>query len=198
LHQDNLKLRLAYSTVGHLSYIILGVTLLAPSAWIGGLFHIAAHAAMKITLFFCAGAIYVKTHRENVSELDGIGKQMPFTMVAFALASMGLAGLPPISGFVSKWYLAQGALEAGYVIFVVVLLLSGLLNAAYLFPIVFRAFFRQSGDFSRFNEASLLLVAPLLLAAALSLFLGLLPDGVFHLYHLSSTVTLNVLSGGGN
>ena len=94
--QDNLKLRLAYSTVGHLSYIILGTVLLSPSAWIGGLYHIVAHAAMKITLFFCAGAIYSKTHREHVSELDGVGKQMPVTMGAFALASLGLAGVPPM------------------------------------------------------------------------------------------------------
>ena len=84
--QNNLKLRLAYSTVGHLSYIILGLALLSPYAWSGSLLHIVNHAVMKITLFFCAGAIYVKTHRENVSDLKGIGRQMPFNMGAFALA----------------------------------------------------------------------------------------------------------------
>jgi formate hydrogenlyase subunit 3/multisubunit Na+/H+ antiporter MnhD subunit len=87
--QDNLKRRLAYSTVAHLSYIILGTVLLAPAAWLGGLFYITSHAAMKITLFFCAGAIYVKTGRESVSELDGIGKQMPLTMSLLQSARWG-------------------------------------------------------------------------------------------------------------
>src|SRR3972149_502986 len=108
MRQDNLKRRLAYSTVGHLSYILLGIALLSPSAWLGGLLHIVNHAAMKITLFFCAGAIYAKTHFEKVSELDGIGRRMPITMGAFALASIGLVGMPPINGFISKWFLGEG------------------------------------------------------------------------------------------
>ncbi len=195
--QDNLKLRLAYSTVGHLSYIILGVALLSPSAWIGGLLHIVNHAMMKITLFFCAGAIYVKTHCENVSELNGIGRQMPITMGAFALASLGLAGIPPSVGFISKWYLVQGTLEAGQVVFAATLLLSGLLNAGYLFPIVARAFFARSDKFSKFDEASPLMVIPLVLVAALSLFLGLFPDQFFHFYHLATDVASSVISGGG-
>ena len=195
--QDNLKLRLAYSTVGHLSYIILGITLLSPSAWIGGLLHLVNHAAMKITLFFCAGAIYVKTHCENISELNGIGRQMPITLGAFALASIGLAGVPPISGFISKWYLVQGALGTGQVVFAVTLLLSGLLNAGYLFPIVRRAFFMPSNSFTRFDEASPWMVVPLVLTAALSLFLGLFPDQFFHFYRLAADVASNVLSGGG-
>ena len=195
--QDNLKLRLAYSTVGHLSYIILGVSLLSPSAWYGGLLHIVNHAAMKITLFFCAGAIYVKTHCENVSELNGIGRQMPITMGAFALASIGLAGVPPIGGFISKWYLVQGSLETGQVVFVAVLLLSGLLNAGYLLSIVGRAFFTNSSNFTRFSEASPWMVVPLVLTAVLSLFLGLFPDQLFHFYHLAADVAGSVLSGGG-
>ena len=195
--QDNLKLRLAYSTVGHLSYIILGMALLSPGAWLGGLFHITAHAAMKITLFFCAGAIYVKTHRENVSELDGIGTQMPITMGAFALASFGLVGIPPLGGFISKWYLAQGTVETGHILFLALLLLSGLLNAAYFFPIVHRAFFRVSDRFQHFDEASPLMVIPLVLTAALSLLLGLFPNGVFHFYRLAFEVALSVMNGGG-
>lgn len=197
LRQDNLKARLAYSTVGHLSYIVLGMTLLTPTGWIGGLFHIVSHAVTKITLFFCAGAIYVKTHRENVSELNGIGKQMPLTLGAFALASMGLAGVPPISGFISKWYLGLGALQAGEPILLAVLLLSGLLNAAYLLPIVVRAFLGSSKQFQRFDEVSLWMLLPLLSTAALSLALGLFPDGALHFYSLASEVAASVIGGGG-
>jgi len=195
--QENLKLRLAYSTVGHLSYIVLGFSLLSPSAWTGGLLHMINHAAMKITLFFCAGAIYVKTHCQNVSELNGIGRQMPITMGAFALASIGLAGIPPVGGFISKWYLVQGSFQTEQAVFGVILLISGLLNAGYLFPIVRRAFFLRSDRFSKFNEASPWMVIPLALTAALSLFLGIFPERAFHLYHLASDVVGRVFSGGG-
>lgn len=193
--QDNLKRRLAYSTIGHLSYIILGTVLLAPAGWLGGLFHITTHAAMKITLFFCAGAIYVKTGRENVSELDGIGKQMPLTMAAFTVGALGLAGVPPVGGFLSKWFLAQGTIETGQPILLAVLLLSGLLNAGYLFPIVVRAFFKPSKDFTKFHEASPLMLVPLLLTAALALLLGIYPDGIFHFYSLSFQAVMNVFKG---
>lgn len=197
LRQDNLKARLAYSTVGHLSYIVLGMTLLTPIGWVGGLFHIVTHAAMKITLFFCAGAIYVKTHRENVSQLDGIGKQMPITLGAFALASLGLAGVPPLGGFVSKWYLGLGTLKVDQPIILAVLLLSGLLNAAYLMPIVARAFLGSAKDFHRFDEVSPLMLLPLLATAALSLALGLFPDGLFQFFGLASAVAASVIGGSG-
>jgi multicomponent Na+:H+ antiporter subunit D len=194
--QNNLKLRLAYSTVGHLSYIILGLAIISPNAWTGSLLHIVNHAVMKITLFFCAGAIYVKTHCENVSDLNGIGWQMPLTMGAFALASIGLAGVPPVAGFISKWYLVRGTLDAGRVILAAVLLLSGLLNAGYLFPVVTRAFFMPSKSFVKYDEASPLMVVPLVLTALLSLFLGLFPDRIFDLYQLASHVASSVLGGG--
>ncbi|MBI2918869.1 MAG: monovalent cation/H+ antiporter subunit D family protein [Chloroflexi bacterium] len=197
LRQDNLKLRLAYSTIGHLSYIVMGVVLLAPSAWTGGLFHIVTHGAMKITLFFVAGAIYVKAHVERVSELDGLGRQMPLTLAAFALASLGLAGLPPIAGFLSKWYLAQGTVESGEMVFLALLLLSGLLNAAYLFPIPIRAFLLTSERFRRFDEAHVLMLAPILLAGALSLLLGLAPNALFHFFTLISRTAASVMGGGG-
>ncbi|MBM3149396.1 MAG: monovalent cation/H+ antiporter subunit D family protein [Chloroflexi bacterium] len=197
MYQNNLKRRLAYSTVVHLGYILLGVALLSPSAWVGGLVHIANHAAMKITLFFCAGAIYVKTHCENISELDGIGRQMPITMGAFALVSIGLVGMPPLNGFISKWFLGQGTLAAGEGIYLIVLLLSGLLNAGYLFPIVRRAFFAQSSKRTKFAEASILMLAPLVLTALISLFLGLVPDGIFHFYSLAGNVATSVLAGAG-
>jgi multicomponent Na+:H+ antiporter subunit D len=193
--QDNLKRRLAYSTVGHLSYIILGVLLITPDSWRGGLFHIVTHAAMKITLFFCAGAIYAKTHRENISELDGIGAQMPITLSAFALASIGLAGIPPVGGFLSKWFLAQGTIAAGEPMLLVILLVSGLLNAGYFFPIVVRAFFKRSNDFKKFDEASPLMVVPLVITAVLSLMLGVYPDGFFHLFSLANEAAVSVLGG---
>lgn len=197
IRQDNLKARLAYSTIGHLSYIVLGMALLSPSAWTGSILHIVNHATMKITLFFSAGAIYVKTHCDKVSQLNGIGRQMPITMGAFALAAMGLSGMPPINGFISKWYLVQGTLETGQVIFTVVFLLSGLLNAGYLFPIIARAFFARSDNFSRFDEAPPLMVIPLVLTAALSLFMGLFPDQIPYFYELASSVASSVFGGGG-
>ena len=197
LRQDNLKKRLAYSTIGHLSYIVLGTALLSPNAWVGGLLHIVNHAVMKITLFFCAGAIYVKTHKTNVSELDGIGRQMPITMSAFALASMGLAGIPPITGFISKWYLVQGSLDVGQVALAVTLLLSGVLNAGYFLSIVCRAFFRRSDKFTGFNEASPLMVVPLAVTAMLSLLLGIFPNQFPYFFDLASKIAGSVLSGGG-
>jgi multicomponent Na+:H+ antiporter subunit D len=193
--EDNLKRRLAYSTIGHLSYIILGMVLLSPSAFVGALFHIITHAVMKITLFFCAGAIYVKTGCQNVSELDGIGRQMPVTMAAFTIGSLGLAGLPPVGGFISKWFLAQGTMEAGQPIFLAVLLPSALLNVGYLFPIVVRAFFKSSNRFTKFDEASPLMVLPLALTAALALILGIYPDGIFRFYSISSQAARAVTAG---
>jgi len=195
MYQDNLKRRLAYSTVGHLSYIVLGIALLSPVAWVGGLMHIVNHAVMKITLFFCAGAIYVKTRCENISDLDGIGKQMPITMAAFTLAAIGLAAIPPINGFISKWLLGQGALDSEQWIYLVVLLLSGLLNAGYFFTIIRRAFFMQSDKRTRFAEASPLLLVPLVCTALLALILGLVPDAILHLYSLASDVASSLFNG---
>lgn len=196
LRQDNLKARLAYSTIGHLSYIVLGLALLSSSAWTGGLLHIVNHAVAKITLFFCAGAIYVKTHYQNVSDLNGIGRQMPVTMGAFALASLGLAGIPPVNGFISKWYLVLGSLETGQVVIVIILLLSGLLNAGYLLSIVARAFFMPSNRFTKFNEASPLLVVPLVLTAVFSLLLGLLPDKLPYFFQLAYRIAGSVIGSG--
>ncbi|MFH1169101.1 MAG: proton-conducting transporter membrane subunit [Chloroflexota bacterium] len=194
--QDNLKRRLAYSTIGHLAYIVLGVSLLSPYAWSGAILHLVNHATMKITLFFCAGAIYVKTHRENISELNGIGRQMPITMAAFAIASMGLAGMPPVNGFISKWYLLQGTVDAGQYVFLGILLLSGLLNAGYLLSIVARAFFKPADGPRRFDEASPLLVVPLVITALLSLALGIFPDQIGHFYQLATSIAGSVIGGG--
>src|SRR6266404_5637550 len=128
LIKDNLKARVAYSTVSQLSYIILGVALLTPAGIEGGLIHIANHAFSKITLFFCAGAIYVVTHKKNISEMSGLGRAMPFTFGAFAIAALSMIGAPPVAGFVSKWYLLVGALDAGSLLIIGVLITSTLLN----------------------------------------------------------------------
>ncbi|MCC5950352.1 MAG: hypothetical protein JJT89_18010 [Nitriliruptoraceae bacterium] len=177
LRQDNLKRRLAFSTIAHLSYIVLGFALLSRTSFEGGLLHIVNHGALKITLFFVAGAIHIAAHKDNISELDGIGRRMPFTMTAFAVASYGLAGLPPMGGFVSKWYLVTGAFEAGEYLFGFVMVFSGIFTAAYLFPIVYRAFFKplpvDDPHDHPHGEASALMVVPLCATAALGLILGL-------------------------
>jgi len=146
MRQDNLKRRLAYSTVSQLSYIILGAMLATPLAVVGGAMHIAMHAFGKITLFFCAGAIDVALHKKNISDMRGIGRAMPFTMSAFMIASLSIIGLPPLGGTWSKWYLALGALQAHEVAMVGVLMVSSLLNVAYLLPIPMRAFFEKPAD----------------------------------------------------
>lgn len=142
LHADNLKRRLAYSTVSQLSYVILAAAILAPLSVIGAALHIAAHALGKITLFFAAGSIYTAAHKTEVSQLDGIGRRMPWTMAAFGIGALSMIGLPPAAGFISKWYLVSGAMSQGAWLALVVVLLSTLLNAAYFLPIVYRAFFR--------------------------------------------------------
>ena len=156
LRQDNLKRRLAYSTISQLSYVILGAVLANTAGIAGAAVHIATHAVGKITLFFCAGAILVAAHKTRVSELDGLGRQMPITMGAFLIASLSIAGLPPMAGLWGKWYLSVGALDAGYGVLVGVLMLSTLLNIAYLLPIPIRAFFaRGTGQAEQCREAPL-------------------------------------------
>ncbi|WP_253738397.1 cation:proton antiporter [Halohasta salina] len=146
LRKDHLKRRLAYSTISQLSYIVLGLALLEGDALIGGLLHIPAHAFMKLTLFFCAGIIHVETHTDNISEMAGIGRRMPLTMTAFGIAAAGMAGIPLVAGFVSKWYIVIGALEGGNAVFAAVLLISGVLNIAYFWPIVYQAFFETPDE----------------------------------------------------
>lgn len=141
LRQNNLKARLAYSTVSQLSYIVLGALLASTTSIIGAGMHIAMHAAGKITLFFCAGAIYVAAHKTEISELDGIGYRMPITMTAFLIGALSIIGVPPLGGAWSKWYLAIGAIDANELFVIAVLMISSLLNVAYLLSIVGRAFF---------------------------------------------------------
>jgi multicomponent Na+:H+ antiporter subunit D len=141
LSQDSLKRRLAFSTIGQLAYIVLGVSLLSSKGVTGSVLHIAAHAFGKITLFFCAGAIFVATGKKYVSQLEGLGKKMPFTMGAFLVGALSVIGLPPTLGFLSKFYLVIGTLEAERPWLLAVFLVSTLLNAAYFLPVVYRAFF---------------------------------------------------------
>jgi multicomponent Na+:H+ antiporter subunit D len=142
LRQDNLKRRLAYSTVSQLSYVVLGVAILTPISVVGAAMHIVAHAWCKITLFFAAGSIYVTAHKSEISELDGIGRRMPWTMAAFAIGALGMIGVPPTAGFLGKWFMLSGAMQSANWIAVGVMVLSTILNAGYFLPIVVRAFFR--------------------------------------------------------
>jgi len=179
LSKDNLKLRLAYSTVSQLSYVILGVALLKPAGIEGGLVHIANHAFSKITLFFCAGAIYVSTHKKNISEMGGLGRAMPFTFGAFAIAALSMIGAPPAGGFVSKWYLLIGALDAGSILIITVLVSSTLLNAAYFAPVVYHAFFGKPAAADaghQWTEAHPAMVIPLSVTALISLIIGFYPS----------------------
>lgn len=145
LRLDNLKALLAYSTIGQLSYMILGVALLSPRGMTGGVMHLAVHSFSKITLFFCAGAIYLATRKTNISELDAIGPRLPWTMAAFSVGALSIVGLPPTAGFLTKWYLATGSLEAGQLLAFFVLLVSTLLSAAYYLRIIRRVFFSAPG-----------------------------------------------------
>jgi len=144
--QDNLKRRLAYSTVSQLSYIVVGALLANQLGVIGGSMQIATHAFGKITLFFCAGAIAVAAHKTEISELPGLGRRMPVTFSAFLVGALSIIGLPPFGGLWSKWFLSLGALDAHQIAIVAVLMLSSLLNIAYLLPIPLRAFFGRPRD----------------------------------------------------
>lgn len=182
LTKTNLKARLAYSTVSQLSYIVLGVAMLTPHAVTGGLLHIANHAFAKITLFFCAGCIFVASGKKDISEMGGLGWRMPFTMAAFALASLSMIGVPPVSGFVSKWYLALGAMDINNMILLAVLLISSLLNAGYFVPVVLKSFFgkplENDTDVSSLERQPLvlLMVVPLLITGLISVLIGIWPD----------------------
>ena len=195
LSQDGLKRRLAFSTIGQLSYIVLGVALLSPKGMIGGMLHIAMHAFGKITLFFCAGAIFVATGKKNISEMVGIGKRMPVTMIAFFIGSLSVIGLPPCGGFISKWNLVLGTLEADQMVMLFVLLGSSLLNAAYFLPIVYRAFFCTQAEAmfdNKVEEAPTWCVVPLVLTAFCSIVLFFYPQPF---YRLAEMAVQNILGG---
>jgi multicomponent Na+:H+ antiporter subunit D len=179
LTKDDLKARLAYSTVSQLSYVIIGVAMLTPMAVQGGLAHIAHHAFSKITLFMAAGAIYVATHLKKISLLGGVGRKMPWTFTAFAVASLSMIGVPPVCGFVSKWYMVNGAVEIHRTVLLSALLASTLLNAGYFGPIIIRGFFYKPAAgvaVDSFSEAPKVMLVPLCFTAVVSVFLGLFPE----------------------
>jgi len=188
LTQNELKRLLAFSTIGQLSYIVLGAALLSPKALVGGMVHIAMHAFGKITLFFCAGAIYVATRKKYLSDLVGIGKRMPVTMAAFFVGALSVIGLPPTGGFLSKWYLVLGTLQAHQWPMLLVILSSSLLNAAYFFPIVYRAFFFQGDQSLSDNttqEAPLWCLVPLIITAVCTILFFFYPFPFLRLAELA-------------
>ena len=204
LTKDNLKARLAYSTISQLSYIVLGAALATSLSVLGGGMHIAMHAMGKITLFFCAGSIIVFAHKTKVSTMDGLGRRMPWTMAAFFLGSLSIIGLPPMGGSWSKWFLALGAADSGQWIFIAVLMLSSLLSIGYLMPIVGRAFFRppqawtdedgvEHAAQTEYREGAPLCTIPLCLTAlgcvALFVYGGALRDLLLPILELKRPIT---------
>ena len=163
LTKDNLKARLAYSTISQLSYITLGVALATSMGILGGSLHVVMHAMGKITLFMCAGSIYVATHKTNISQMTGLGRAMPITFIAFLIGSLSIIGLPPLGGSWSKWFLIMGAADAGQLAIIGVLLISSLLNVAYLLPLVGKGFFLKPVNETKptkFAESPTLVWAP--------------------------------------
>ncbi len=192
MRQDNLKLRLAYSTVSQLGYITIGALLATPAGVIGSTMHIATHAFGKITLFFCAGAILVSLHKSNISEMRGIGRQMPLTMIAFFIGSLSIIGLPPTAGTWSKWFLLMGSIDTEQYIIMLALMISSLLNIAYLIPIPFYAFFPNSSSKSspvaeraltnvQIKEAPLASLIAIIMTTLGCLFLFIYPQPLYEL-----------------
>ena len=178
--KDNLKARLAYSTISQLAYITLGAALATTESVVGGGMHIAMHAVGKITLFFCAGAIYVGAHKTDISDMRGLGRAMPLTMGAFLLASLSIIGLPPGGGSWSKWFLAVGTVDAGHYWLMAALMVSSLLNIAYLIPIPIRAFMTPPGqEPMKFKEAPMMCVVPLCITAVGSVALFFVADWIY-------------------
>ena len=179
LTQEDLKRRLAYSSIGQMGYVLLGMTILSERALLGDIFHIFSHATMKSTLFLAAGAIILKTGKRKIKDLGGIGRQMPVTMAAFTVAALAMVGIPPLNGFVSKWTLALGALDARQPYYVVVLLISSLLNGLYYLPIIINAFFGREaegeGEPLKIDEAPSKMLVPIVVIAFCTLLFGLMP-----------------------
>ena len=179
LRQDEIKKRLAYSTVSQVSYIVLGLALGGPYAVIGALAHLVHQGLTKITLFFCAGVFDLKAGVTRIGQLDGIGARMPWTAACFSLGALGMIGLPPTAGFVTKIYLGIGAIEAGAPWAVAVLVASTLLNAAYFLPLVYRIWFLDPGPKAPVVAPAALLVGPAVVTAAASVAVGLLAGADF-------------------
>lgn len=185
LFQDDLKRRLAFSTVSQVSYIVLGIAIIGPIATTGGLVHLVHQGVMKITLFFCAGNLAETLGIHKVSEMNGVGRRMPWTMAAFTIGALGMIGVPPLAGFITKWYLGLGALDVGQEWVIYILAGSSLLNTGYFLPILYAAWFKPTPDswpdersFGRLETSRALLIPPVV-TALLTLAVGLLASAPF-------------------
>jgi multicomponent Na+:H+ antiporter subunit D len=188
MSKDNLKARLAYSTISQLSYIALGAMLASKSGLIGASMHIAMHAFAKITLFFAAGAILVVTHKKLISEMNGLGRSMPVTFGVFLVGTLSIIGLPPFGGMWSKWYLGMGAVETGHLILLGVLMFSSLLNIAYLLPIPIRAFFSKPAGgehYTEIKEAPKTILLAMIITSSACIILFFYPDPFYQLATLA-------------
>ncbi len=182
--KDNLKLRLAYSTISQLSYVVLGALLATNMSLLGGGLHIAMHAFAKITLFFAAGAILVAAQKSNISDMGGLGRAMPITFGAFLIGSLSIIGLPPFGGMWSKWYLGIGMVETGQWLLLTVLLVSSLLNIAYLLPVPVRGFFGKPKDGTKYikiKEAPACCLIAMIITSLACLLLFFYPDPFYDL-----------------
>lgn len=186
LKQDNLKARLAYSTVSQLGYVVVGALLANAAGIIGGGLQIGMHAFGKITLFFCSGAILVATGKTQISQMRGLGRTMPITMTAFMIGALSVVGLPPMGGLWSKWYLGLGALEGGHIAILIVLLISSILNLAYLMPISIRAFFSptETAGEGKIREAPTACLIALSVSAIGCIVLFFYPEPIFDLLRM--------------
>jgi multicomponent Na+:H+ antiporter subunit D len=179
LHQDHMKKRLAYSTISQLGYIVLGILMLNPDGLLGAMLHMINHAFIKITLFFVVGSITFMTGKKYIHEIDGLGKRMRKIFIAFLIASISLVGIPPTNGFVSKWFLGLGAMASGQVLYIVILLLSAFLTAAYLFPVAISGFFRKSEDEEEGDlDPPRMMMVPIIILTIIVVLLGLFPKVV--------------------
>ena len=198
LAQDNLKKRLAYSTINQLSLVIFGVALLTPAGIEGAMIHIPFHAFMKITLFMCAGAIMVASGKRNISDMAGIGRTMPVTLITFTIGALGMCALPPTAGYLSHHLLVHGCEEAGGAIsyFPYILLIAAILDVMYFFPIIYIAFFKKPEGGSKLKEAPLFMLVPIVLTATCSIIFYFYPD-LFYMSDLVETAMTSLNIGGG-
>lgn len=194
MRQDNLKARLAFSTVGQLSYIVLGISILTTYSITGALFHIAAHAFLKITLFMCAGAIFVTTGLSNISDMRGLVKRMPVTCVCFTAASLGIAGMPLMAGFVSKMNILEGAYQMGEPFFIATLIAAALLALTYLIPVV-QIFFGKGEKSKATCDAAPAMLIPLVLTVTIAILLGCEPNVGVHLYDFAEMAAQSITGG---
>jgi len=213
--QNNLKRLLAYSTINQLSFIILGVALLSPMAVTGAMLHIPFHGFMKITLFLCAGAIAAITGIKTISDMAGLGRVMPITLGAFLIGAFGMAGAPPLAGFISKWHVALGAVESGHLFFLLIIFAGSILDVIYFFPVIRTAFFGKVPQAETYetdleekvevytekkrvieNRQTLYLfmIVPLAITAIFSIVLCIFPNA-FNIYDLAQTAVKNTFGG---